>query len=65
MTRKHYKAIALAIKDSTLLTKHNKRSPYNYDVINKDSLINDLCDIFISDNIRFDYRRFDEACNDV
>ena len=62
MTRKHYKAIALEIKDNTILTKHNKRSPYNHDVINKDSLINDLCNIFISDNIKFDYRRFDDAC---
>ena len=62
MTRKHYKAIALAIKDNTILTKHNKRSPYNHDVINKDSLKNYLCNIFISDKIRFDYRRFDEAC---
>ena len=57
MTRKHYKAIAKAIKDNTL-----NDDVLNESYIDKESFINDLCNIFISDNIRFDYRRFDEAC---
>ena len=54
LSRKHYKAIAQAIKDNS-----NK----DFDVVDKDRLINDLCDMFKQDNNRFDYDRFVSACD--
>ena len=57
LTRKHYKMIAKAIKDST-------NTIDNRTFINKASLINDLSYIFVCDNNNFDERRFVEACND-
>ena len=54
LSRKHYKAIAQTIKDNS-----NK----DIDVVDKDGLINDLCDIFKQDNNRFDYDRFVSACD--
>ena len=58
MTKKHYKAIAQVIKNSTIIFKS-----MNKQVINKNELINDLCDIFKQDNNRFDYDRFINACD--
>jgi len=50
--------IAQVIKDSTI-----KYKGLNKNMINKTDLINDLCNVFISDNIRFDYRKFEDACD--
>ena len=52
MTRKHYRAIAKAIKDNT--SNNN---------INKVDFINDISYIFKCDNINFNYSRFEDACN--
>ena len=57
LSRKHYKMIAKAIKDSIIKTNDNIH-------INKASLINDLNEIFYRDNNNYDDRRFIEACND-
>jgi len=57
LSRKDYKIIASIIKDSTTL------DAYGDEIVHKEDLINDLCNYFISDNRRFDYRRFDKACN--
>ena len=57
LSRKHYKMIAKAIKDSTIQANNNTH-------INKASLINDLNDIFYRDNNNYDDRRFIEACSD-
>ena len=52
MTRKHYIAIAKAIKDNTINNN-----------INKVDFINDISYIFKCDNINFNYSRFEDACN--
>ena len=62
LSRKHYKAIASIIKDNSY--SRCKRCEDNIDVILKDDLINELCDIFASDNSLFSRSKFVEACND-
>ena len=52
MTRKHYRAIAQAIKDNT--SSNN---------INKVDFISDISDIFKRDNINFNYYTFRDACD--
>ena len=54
MTRKDYIKIAKIIKDNTM----QDTQP----ILNKDSLINDLCVVLKQDNNLFDKYRFIEAC---
>jgi len=54
MTKKHFKAIASIIKESS--------TPYSRNKINKDILVNDLCVVFSAINPRFDKQRFIDAC---
>ena len=58
LSRKHYRLIANAIKDSTIIYKG-----VNKHMINKDNLVNDLIDVFTNDNSLFDWRKFEDACN--
>ena len=55
LSRKHYKAIANAIKQSSTSYSRNK--------INKVVLIDELSSIFISDNGLFSRSKFIDACN--
>ena len=55
MTKKHYKAIAEAIKHETVATENSDR-------LFKMSLINSLCLIMVSDNPNFDAETFKKAC---
>ena len=57
LSRKHYRVIAKSIKDSTTL------DAYGDEIVHKEDLIKDLCHYFTSDNSRFDYSRFNKACN--
>ena len=56
LSRKYYKMIARVINNNTM----NDTMP----IINKDSLIGDLCSEFIEDNGAFNKDRFVSACND-
>ena len=56
LSRKDYKVIARAIKENTM----QDTQP----IINKDSLINDLCVEFKWDNVLFNSDTFKDACND-
>ena len=56
MSRKHYRTLARIIKDNTM----QDTQP----ILNKDSLILDLCDVLKQDNSLFDKERFINACND-
>lgn len=49
-TQRHYKAIAEVLSKTTdaSMTKHK--------------IFNDLCHLFINDNINFHYHRFNQAC---
>ena len=53
MTRKHYRAIAQAIKESK--TNYSRK-------LHKDILIDELCIIFARDNSLFSRQRFINAC---
>ena len=55
LTRKYYKLIAKVIKDNTMMD--------TMPIINKDRLIDELCDEFKQDNSLFDSDRFTSACN--
>tara|TARA_B100000519_G_C14140354_1_gene389536 strand:+ start:40 stop:222 length:183 start_codon:yes stop_codon:yes gene_type:complete len=59
MHRKHYRKIARIIKDNTISKKLNK---LNYDVLDKDNLIYDLCIVLKQDNNLFEKLRFMDAC---
>ena len=54
MTRKDYIKIASIIKDNTM----QDTQP----ILNKNTLIEDLCIMFKEDNSLFDSHRFNEAC---
>ena len=58
LTRKHYKAIASIIKDNTL-----NDDVLNASYIDKESFINDITMYFKSDNNRFSWERFVNACD--
>ena len=55
MTRKHFKAIAKVVQDSTLAS--------NDKLIVKDKLVNDLNGLFSEFNDLFNPIRFKDACN--
>ena len=59
MTKKDYIKIARIIKDNTI---PRKLHTLNYDVLDKDNLIYDLCIALEQDNSLFDRVRFIEAC---
>ena len=56
MSRKDYVNIAKIIKDNTM----QDTQP----ILNKDSLIDDLCVEFKWDNVLFNSDKFVDACND-
>ena len=55
MTRTHFKAIARIVDDSTHANDNKS--------INKEYLVNELCEYFECINDRFDSNRFNKACN--
>ena len=59
ISRKHYVAIASIIKDNTIYLNNSTRR-----ILKKDSLINDLCQVFARDNNLFDSSRFRNACDE-
>ena len=58
LSRKHYEAIAKAIKHNNT---HNHKG---CNLIVKNKLIDDLCKYFANDNNLFDNTRFRSACYD-
>ena len=66
LSRKHYKAIASIIKDNSE-TKFvdNGHNLVEDTIINREGFINDLTMYFKSDNNRFSWERFVNACDDV
>ena len=61
MTRKHFKAIANAIKENTTRSKTIR---FNDSKLYKHSLIDDLSIVFKELNPRFNKQTFVNACND-
>ena len=65
LSRKHYITIARVIKDnSKAMFVDDGYNLIESIVINKDDLINDLCEVFANDNNLFNSDRFIDACND-
>jgi hypothetical protein len=62
MTRKHFKAIAQAIKNNSKIVVFDNKT--NANIIDKDNLISELCVIFARDNSLFNKQLFIDACND-
>ena len=60
MTKKHYIAIANAVKQTTYT--QDIYGGLQKQVINKERLIFRLTQIFKTDNINFNYTRFENAC---
>ena len=61
MTRKDYVLIADAIKSNIKYKPlKNPRSKSYIPLLDMNGLINDLCDVFKADNMRFDTDRFKE-----
>ena len=58
LSRKYYRAIAQAIKESTM----NKDKEYMRPIINKMSLVTKLSTIFKYDNNLFNKDKFVDAC---
>ena len=66
LSRKHYETIASIIKDNSE-TKFvdNGHNLVEDTIINREGFINDLTMYFKSDNNRFSWERFVNACDDV
>ena len=69
MSKKDYIKIAKIIKDSTskgckIMFHESKVTKHHLivDVLDKNTLMIDLCDMFKEDNSNFDRARFKEAC---
>ena len=64
LSRKHYKAIASIIKDNTEQVKDTivDEDGINSLMINREGFINDITMYFNSDNNRFSWERFVNAC---
>ena len=64
LTRKHYKPIASIIKDNTEQVKDTivDEDGINSLMINREGFINDITMYFNSDNNRFSWERFVNAC---
>ena len=58
LSRKHYRVIASIIKDNTIYSNISTKR-----ILKKDSVINDLCEVFARDNNLFDSSRFRNACD--
>ena len=56
LSRKYYRLIAQAIADSTIINRRD------ITYIDKDLLVNDLCEYFKQDNNMFNRGRFEDAC---
>lgn len=58
MTKKDYIKLAEIIKknSSEVLT------PYDYETINRNNFLDNLCDMLTNDNPRFDREKFIRAC---
>ena len=59
LSRKHYRLIAKAIKDSTIINRRD------ITYIDKDLLINELSIVFKQDNNLFNSALFRSACDDM
>ena len=59
LSRKYYKMIAKCIKDSTTEDK----SGHNQSILDKNDLVQDLCNEFKADNGLFNRDRFEDACD--
>ena len=60
MTRKDFKAIARAIKNNSKIVVFENNT--NAHIIDKDTLINDLCVVFSAINPLFNKSKFVDAC---
>ena len=56
LSRKYYKMIAGTIKDCTIINRRD------ITYIDKDLLVNDLCEYFKQDNNMFNRGMFEDAC---
>ena len=61
LSRKYYKAIAEAIKDSTW-SYRLKVGPEDRIVVDREDLLTHLCTLLQADNINFNPTKFKEAC---
>ena len=59
LSRKHYILIAKIIKDNTCEVEDT-----TWKVLDKNTLVDKLCQVFARDNSLFSRDRFVEACND-
>ena len=65
LSRKHYKMIAQVIKDNSVqVVDETTQDGDTIEYINRDSFINDLTMYFLSDNNRFSWERFVNACDE-
>ena len=62
ITRKDYIKIAKAVKDST---SEDYANIGDKNIVNKQSLIWNLCSVFEKDNPNFDWGRFRDACTEI
>ena len=60
LSRKHYISIAKIINENTSQTEDN-----NTLIIDRDSFVNDLCQVFARDNNLFNSALFRRACDGV
>jgi hypothetical protein len=60
LSRKHYVSIAKIINENTCEVEDT-----TWKVLDKDTLIDDLCKVFARDNNLFDTARFRRACDGV
>ena len=65
LSRKHYRAIAECIKDNTEQVKDTivDEDGINSLMINREGFINDITMYLNSDNSRFSWERFVDACD--
>ena len=63
MTRKHFKAIAQAIKNNSKIVVFDNKT--NANIIDKNMFINELCIVFKQLNPRFNKQTFINACDDT
>ena len=60
LSRKHYRVIAKIINENTCEVEDT-----TWKVLDKDTLVNKLCQVFARDNSLFSRERFINACDDV
>ena len=59
LSRKHYRVVASIIKDNTCEVEDT-----TWKVLDKDTLVNELCKVFARDNSLFSRSRFVSACDE-